>query len=59
MTNVLVTSVSTSGSEGDTAMEAVALAFARVDLVYTPQKSDGSLDAGIHFTYDMRANREG
>ena len=59
MTDVLVTSVSTSGSEGDTPMEAVALAFAKVDLEYTPQKSDGSLDAGVHFTYDLKANRKG
>ena len=59
MTDVLVTSVSTSGSEGDTPMEAVALAFAGVDLDYTPQKSDGSLDAGVHFTYDLKANRKG
>ena len=59
MTEVLVTSVSTSGSEGDTPMEAVALAFAKVDLEYTPQKSDGSLDAGVHFTYDLRVNRKG
>ena len=59
MTDVLVTSVSTSGSEGDSPMEAVALAFAKVDLEYTPQKSDGSLDAGVHFTYDLKANRKG
>ena len=59
MTDVLVTSVSTSGSEGDTPMESVALAFAMVDLEYTPQKSDGSLDAGVHFTYDLKANRKG
>jgi len=59
MTDVLVASVSTSGSEGDTTMEAVALAFAKVDLEYTPQNSDGSLDAGVHFTYDIKANREG
>jgi type VI secretion system secreted protein Hcp len=53
MTDVLVTSVSTSGSEGDTPMEAVALAFAKIDLEYTPQKSDGSLDAVVQFTYDL------
>ena len=57
MTDVLVTSVSTSGSEGDTAMEAVSLSFAKVDLVYTPQNSDGSLDDGVHFTHDVSANR--
>ena len=60
MTDVLVTSVSTSGSaEGDAAVEGVALAFAKVDLEYKPQKPDGSLDVGIHFTFDLKANKEG
>ena len=59
MADVLVTSVSTGGSEGDTAMKAVALAFAKVDLEAMPQNADRSLDAGVHFTYDLRANRKG
>ena len=60
MTDVLVTSVSTSVSaEGDTTMEAVSLAFAKVDLVYKPQKPDGSLDVGVHFKYDLKSNKEG
>ena len=60
MTDVLVTSVSTSGSaEGDAAVEGVALAFAKVDLEYKPQKPDGSLDVGIHFKFDLKANKEG
>jgi len=56
MADVLVTSVSTSVSDGGT-VEDVALAFAKVDLEYKPQKPDGSLDAGIHFTYDLKANK--
>jgi type VI secretion system secreted protein Hcp len=59
MSDVLVTSISTSGSEGDTSMESVSLAFARVDLEYSPQRSDGSLDAAVHFTYNVKANRAG
>ena len=60
MTDVLVTSVSTSVSaEGDATMEGVALAFAKVDLVYKPQKPDGSLDVGVHFKYDLKANKVG
>jgi type VI secretion system secreted protein Hcp len=59
MTDVLVTSVSTSVSaEGDTTIEGVALALAKVDLEYKPQKSDGSLDVGVHFKYDLKANKE-
>ena len=41
------------------ASETVSLAFAKVDLEYRPQKADGSLDAGIHFKYDLKANKEG
>jgi type VI secretion system secreted protein Hcp len=60
MTDVLVTSVATSVSaEGDATMEVVALAFAKVDLVYKPQKPDGSLDVGVHFKYDVKANKAG
>jgi len=25
---------------------------------YTPQRADGSLDAGIHFKYDLKAQKE-
>ena len=39
--------------------ESVTLAFAKVDLEYKPQKPDGSLDAGIHFKYDIKAQKEG
>jgi len=60
MTDVLVTSVAMSVSaEGDATMEGVALAFAKVDLEYKPQKPDGSLDVGVHFTYDLKANKGG
>ena len=60
MTDVIVTSVSTSVSaEGDAALEGVMLAFAKVDLEYRPQKPDGTLDAGLHFRYDLKAQKEG
>ena len=60
MDDVLVTSVSTSvGVESDATAESVALAFAKVDLEYKPQKADGSLDAGIHFKYDIKGNKVG
>ena len=58
MTDVLVTSVSTTvGAEGDTTLESVVLAFAKVDLEYKPQKPNGSLEAGVHFTYDVKAQK--
>lgn len=58
MSDVVITAVSISGS-GAEAMENVSLQCAKVDLEYKPQKNDGSLDAGVHFKYDVKANKEG
>jgi type VI secretion system secreted protein Hcp len=60
MTDVLITSVNPSGS-GDSAATAESVAFqcSKVDLEYKPQKADGSLDAGLHFKYDIKGNKEG
>ena len=33
------------------------MAFAKVDLEYKPQKPDGSLDAGIHFKFDIKGQQ--
>ena len=59
MNDVLVTSVADSDESGGDQMESVTLAFAKVDLEYRPQKPNGSLDAGLHFKYDLKANKEG
>jgi type VI secretion system secreted protein Hcp len=60
MNDVIITGVTPSGV-GDTpaTAEHVALQFAKVDLEYKPQKPDGSLDAGVHFKYDIKSNKEG
>ena len=58
MNDVVVTSVSLSDS-GVGSSENVSLAFAKVDLEYKPQKADGSLDAGVHFKFDIKANKGG
>jgi len=60
MNDVIITSVNPSGS-GDSAAtaESVALQCSKVDLEYKPQKADGSLDAGLHFKYDIKGNKEG
>ena len=58
MNDVIITGVTHGGSsEGRT--ENVSLAFAKVAVEYKPQKADGSLDAGIHFKYDLKAQKEG
>jgi type VI secretion system secreted protein Hcp len=60
MSDVMLTSVLSSASGADDGLvEKVGLQFATVDLEYRPQKPDGSLDAGIHFTYDLRTNKPG
>lgn len=60
MLDVTVTSVDTSmTAEGGVTTEDVVLSFARVDLEYRPQKADGSLDAGVHFQYDVRTHKAG
>jgi len=58
MNDVIITGV-THGGSGDGHSENVSLAFAKVNVEYKPQKSDGSLDAGIHFKYDIKARKEG
>lgn len=58
LNDVLVTSVAMSVSnDGPTTAENVSLQFAKVDLEYRTQKADGSLDAGLHFKYDIKANK--
>ena len=60
MNDVIVTSVASGGSaEVGATAEHVVLRFAKVDLEYKPQKADGSLDAGVHFKYDIKAQKEG
>ena len=59
LNDVIITGVTHGGTGGQPFSESVSLAFAKVDLEYKPQKPDGSLDAGIHFKYDLKANKEG
>jgi type VI secretion system secreted protein Hcp len=37
----------------------VNLEFAKVDWEFRPQKPNGTLDAGIHFKFDIKANKDG
>ena len=57
MNDVIITGV-THGGSGDGHSENVSLAFAKVNVEYKPQKADGTLDAGIHFKYDIKARKE-
>jgi type VI secretion system secreted protein Hcp len=55
MKEVFITSVQPSGSS-EHPMESVSMSFGHVDLEYKPQKADGTLDAGVHFIYDIKKN---
>jgi type VI secretion system secreted protein Hcp len=59
LNDVIITGVTHGGASGQPYSESVTMAFAKVDLEYKPQKADGSLDAGIHFKYDLKTNKEG
>jgi type VI secretion system secreted protein Hcp len=60
MSDVLVSSVTMSVvADEATTMENVTLQFAKVDFEYKPQKADGSLEPGVHFMYDIKANKVG
>ena len=58
LSDVIVTGV-THGGSGDGDSENISLSFAKVALEYKPQKPDGSLDAGVFFKYDLKANKAG
>ena len=42
----------------DGLMESVTLRPAKVVVEYRPHRSDGTLDAGVFFKYDIKLNRE-
>ena len=59
MNDIIITSVHPSVADTSSTAENIAMQFAKVHLEYKPQKADGSLDAGVHFKYDIKANKEG
>ncbi len=59
MNDVIITGVALGDTSDNTGSETVSLAFAKVDFEYRPQKADGSLDAGIHFKFDIKAHKGG
>ena len=59
LNEVTITAVTHAGAEDQPYAESVSLKFAKVDLEYKPQRSDGSLDEGLHFKFDLQANKVG
>jgi type VI secretion system secreted protein Hcp len=59
LTDLLVTNVSPAGSSGDDVpKESVTLNYTKIEFDYKPQKADGSLDASVKFTYDLKLNKQ-
>ena len=52
-------SLSGGGEQPEGALPAGAIAFAKVDLEYRPQNPNGTLEPGIHFKFDIKANKDG
>jgi type VI secretion system secreted protein Hcp len=59
MNDIIITGVSLNDTSEGEPSESVSMVFAKVDLEYKPRKADGSLDAGIHFKFDLKTNKEG
>ncbi len=58
MKDVIITSVQHGSAGSDRPTESVTIAFGSVAVEYKPQKADGSLDAGVHFKYDIKQQKE-
>jgi type VI secretion system secreted protein Hcp len=59
MNDVIITGVAQSAAGGEVGSENVSLEFAKVDWEFKPQKPNGTLDPGIHFVFDIKANKAG
>jgi len=57
MNDVIITGVTHGGTGEGTSSESVSMTFAKVDLEYRPTKQDGSLEAGIHFKFDLKIGK--
>jgi type VI secretion system secreted protein Hcp len=57
--DVIVTAVQQGGNPDGDATESVSLSFAKMAMEYKQQKADGSLEAGVFFKYDLKAQKEG
>jgi type VI secretion system secreted protein Hcp len=59
MNDIIITGITQGGDTTAPGSETVSMSFAKVDFEYRSQKPDGTLDAGVHFKYDIKANKEG
>ena len=59
MNDVIITGVVQSAPSSEAGSETVSLEFAKVDWEFKPEGAGGSLDPGIHFKFDIKANKVG
>jgi type VI secretion system secreted protein Hcp len=57
LTDVLVSSYKTGGSQGTIPADEFALDFGRIDVEYKEQRPDGSLGGSTRFGFDLKANK--
>ena len=56
--DVLISSFQTTGTEEmPVPSDSVSFNFAKVEVEYKPEKSDGSLGAAVDFRYDLKTNK--
>ena len=59
MTDILVTSVSTGGSAGDSVpTETLSLNFSKIEWEYVPQSADGTTEPPIKTGWDLKLNQQ-
>ena len=56
-TDLLVSSYQVSGGAGEELpMESISLNFGKIEVSYSPQKADGTLDAAVKMNYNVQEN---
>jgi len=58
LSDVMVSSYQTGSEGGSAPIDQFSLNFSKIEFEYKPQKADGSLDAPVIATYDVKANKK-
>ena len=58
LSDVMISSYQTAGVSGGAPTESFRLNFAKIEYEYTPQSSDGSMDAPVKAGYDLALNKK-
>ena len=55
--DILISSYQTGGSQDVVPTDQVSINFAKIEFEYRPQKADGTLDAAVTASWDVKANK--